>query len=447
MNRHLLCTAALLTLPFAASPALACSVSALSVTCSGVSSGFEDDTDGLSILVESGATVQDNGDTLKGEGNGVTITNDGTVISDSKDAIDWGDIDNGTGTDLSITNNGKLTAAKDGINAADDFHIENFGTIEAGDDGIQAGNGKGSGTIGILNGASGLIDTEDKAITVGDGVWLFNEGTIDSGNEAFEAGNDARVTNKGTITAFEDGVQVGTGARIDNYGAIVSTGNDGDGIDIDDGTIINYAGASITVAGSAGIDYDAGGDSSVENYGLIEGVEGIMVETGLDAAGNPNGEVGNVAVQKILNAGTIRGTGGTALLLGEGNDVLELLDGAIVDGLSDLGDDDDSLIFSSLSYGTDGFDSLFDGGEGTDTVSFTFDISNLATATLDAGILTLAFGDAVGLGDLDLTNFEVFDFAGTAYTINDLVPAVPLPAGAILLGTALAGFGAVRRRR
>ena len=439
MTRHLLCTAAILAFPALATPAFACSVSGTTVVCAGSNGNFNNNGDGLQILVESGATVSASSDAMKLGGDNVAIDNRGTIESTANDGIDAG------GEGLTVTNAGAIRGAKDGIHAEDFVSIANTGTIDAADDGIQAGNGPGSAVVGIENAAGGRITADDKAITAGDGVWLVNAGQIVAGSEGFEAGNDARVTNSGAITAAEDGIQVGSGARILNQGVILSLGPDGDGIDIDDGDIVNDAGASIVVKGSAGIDYDAGGASTVENAGLIEGVEGIMVETGLDASGNPNGETANVAAQTITNSGTIRGTGGTALLLGLGADALELLDGAIIDGLSDFGGDDDRLAFVSLSYGIDGFASLFDGGAGTDTASFAFDISHLASAALSGEILTLAFDGGVGGFDLALKSFEDFVFDGTRYTLADLVPAVPLPAGAVLLGSALVAL-ALRRR-
>ncbi|RYH10285.1 hypothetical protein [Tropicimonas sp. IMCC6043] len=445
MLRLLLSSAAILSLPLipVQAGATPCAVAGTVYTCTGTGlDPISDDADNIDITVTTGSSVTaTSSDAMTGSGANVSILNEGDIASTGNRAIEFDDADG-----LTVNNTGTISGDGDAIKAAGGFSITNTGTITAGDDAIQTEDAADSSVVSITN--EGLIDAADKAITVGDNVWLENTatGTILAGNEGFEAGDFATLTNMGAISAFEDAVQVGTDAFLENFGTIASSGPGGDGIDIDDGMIINHAAASITAAGEAAIDFDAGGDSEITNAGLIEGVEGIIVETGFDTEGNPNGEAANTGAQAIYNSGRIAGTGGIALLLGEGADRLHLFDGAEIVGLSDFGADTDTLAFESAFYGSDGFADLFDGGDDVDTAIFNFDIADIAGATFLSNVLTLNFSATVGGFDVDLTNFERFVFNDGTLELSDFVPAVPLPASVLLLGGALVGLGLRRRR-
>ena len=241
------------------------------------------------------------------------------VVSAPGDAIALGD-------GARVLNAGAIDGGEDAVTGEIDLSVENAGTIGAADDAIDADDSDG---LSVVN--TGLVTAEDKAITAGDGAGAFldNAGSIEAGDEGFEAGDDATVLNGagGTIVAVEDAVQVGRGAFVSNDGTIGSTGPEGDGIDIDDGTILNEG--TIRAAGAAGIDFDGEGpdgglvgEAVVDNGGLIEGAVGIQVETGSaeDAA--------NTAAQSVFNEGTIRGTSGLAIDLGAGDDLVVAVLGA-----------------------------------------------------------------------------------------------------------------------
>ncbi len=478
--RALLCGTALAALPFVlATPALACTESPSGTyTCTANPSAPVDrggDND-ITVTVDAGAVVTGGADAGILANSDLEVTNAGTVQSDGEHAIEANDR-------AEISNTGTISSTdKDAVNVDNDLALTNSGTLSAGDDGVSIGNradienlasgriladDKGiTGEDDAIIDNKGLIDAGDKAITVEDGADVTNSGTILAGTEGVEAGDDAIVTNlaSGVIRADEDGVQVGRNASITNHGLIESTGSDGDGLDIDDGTVINTGTITAAALTGAGIDVDgpfadAGdpypgpyGALVIDNSGLIQGNTGILVET---HGYTEDGEdfYPNVQSQIVTNTGTIRGTGGTALNLGMGADSLLLGAGSVVDGVTLLGGDDDLLSFYETGY-SDGFASLFDGGDGTDEVYFAFSDGLFQSVSWLDDVLTLAFDGGAGTFDIALTNFETYTFEGVggpvSYSTADLVAqiaAVPLPAAFWLMGLGLGGLTLVRRRR
>ena len=475
MTRTLLGGTALALITLAAPQARACELSGFTYTCTITEAApIVDDRDNVDVTVQSGARV-DNADGIAIElsGDDGEITNDGEITSagvdgdgDGFNAIELDDdhviANNGiiasadgraidADDDLSVTNTGDITAqVGDAINASDDLSVVNSGRIESGDDGVQGDSGT------VENAAGGTITAADKAVTFDGDATVTNDGTITAGDEGVEAG-DATVTNTGRITAVEDAVQVATG-DITNAGTIESTdpSGGGDGLDIDDGSVVNSG--TISAIDGAGIDVDgpvadAGetnpndiGDLTVENSDTIRGLIGIQVET--ESFTEDDEEFfPNASAQIITNSGIIEGTDGTAMLLGAGEDVLTLLDGAQVIGETLFGEDNDLLAFDAT---VDGYDSLFDGGAGTDRVEFAFDLSFLRTSTeIAPNTVSLGFSGTDVDFDVTLANFESFHIGGEDFTFDEVVeavPAIPLPAGIWLLGGGLAGLAWLRRR-
>jgi hypothetical protein len=127
-----------------------------------------------------------------------------------------------------------------------------------------------------------------------------------------------------------------------------------------------------------------------------------------------------------------------------------LLDGAQVIGETLFGDDDDLLAFEAMQS-VDGYDSLFDGGAGTDRAEFDFGLSFLRSSRRIAPttVSLSFFGPDVDF-DVTLANFETFHIGGQDLDFDEVVaavPAVPLPAGVWLLGGGLASLALARRRR
>ena len=461
---------------------------------------------GANASVDNAGTIEsESEEAVVFEGDGGTLTNTGTIISGEKEGVQ-------AEKDFTLHNSGTITAVDDGVNADDGADITNTGTItvtglgdDAGDginvnddstvtnetgatieatsseesDGIQVNGGStviNRGTVkagkhGVNAGEEddvevvneGLIEAGNEGVKIdtGNNGRVENIGTIISGDEGIEAGDATVIDNSGTITAVEDAVQVGRGATITNAGTIESTApsGGGDGLDIDDGSVTNSG--VISAVDGAGIDVDgpvkdssdpnppaAVGDLTVVNAGTIRGLIGIQVET---ETFTEDGETffPNDSAQIIDTSGTIEGTDGIAMLLGAGNDIVTLREGAQVIGETLFGDDDDLLAFEAMQT-VDGYDSLFDGGDGTDRVVFAFGLSFLRTSTQTApNTVSLGFFGTNVDFDVTLANFETFHIGGEEFTFEEVVaavPAIPLPAGFWLLGGGLAGLVWLRRR-
>lgn len=327
-----------------------------SVVCSGIDAdGFSDGSDGLAVSVLTGARVNnDTGRAFELE-NGVSLTNDGDIISGGDDGINAGD-------DFVLVNNGQIqSTTADAVNANDNASIINNGTItSSGDDAVQVNGGStvtnhgtisstsdeaieaaGEDNVTVVN--TGTIKTEtggDKAVEGNANLTVRNSGQIFSRDgEAIEADADGLIlTNSGEIRSLADDAVDGAGnVTISNSGTISGTLNDG--IELDSGTVSNSGLIESTSSApgevDSGIDFDLGG-GTVNNSGTIRGEVGI----GTDAA--------NTAVQEIVNTGTIIGTGGTALALYGGNDIVTVGDGAVFAGVIDPGAGEDTLNLLSV---------------------------------------------------------------------------------------------------
>ncbi|PYC47432.1 hypothetical protein DI396_10760 [Litorivita pollutaquae] len=294
--------------------------------------------------------------------------------------------------------------------------------------------------------AGTLISSEQEGLQSDDGLTLTNLGSIIAGDEGIEAGDDAVIRNFGLIEGVDDALQVGTDAWIENFGLIRNVGgaeDPQDAIDLDSGYILNAAGAEISSIQDAAIDFDEmeGTVDVIDNYGLISGTYGVLVD---DA---------NTSSQWLTNfaGASLTGTDDRAAYLGGGDDRVTLAGGSILNGGIDLGADDDMLVLGDISAlgGTLG---LFDGGDGYDIADFEATmISDILGAAFSGDAAVLSFADALG-GRVDATfaRFETFLFGGESYTLATLEAAfaapVPLPAGGLLMLGALGGLAGLRRR-
>ena len=430
--------------------------------CTGTQTGGLTDGDaGVTVDVLTGATVENSGnDALRLRGAGPVVTNHGTL----KTVID------GDGVDSNDARKSGLT-------------LINTGTIDVAARGVNADN---RNNVTVIN--SGLINAPtNDGIRLGAGAHarVENTGTLKSGDEGLEAGNDAVVLNGpgALLQAVEDGVQVGENARIENEGTIESIiidadpDNWGDGIDIDSGTILNTG--TIRSVDGAGIDYDAStvAQSRIVNSGTIEGGTGVEVELGggVDPA--------NTRSQWIRSDGIITGRDGVAIELGAGADIVEIFDtlsflnpvagaesdtlalgsaGPVeVNGITDLGDDDDRLgIFNTAGGGLyqAALSDLFDGGNGTDIALFSASRQEFVAASGTGKALTLGFAKGAEAITLDLANFEWIAFGvdpltgtgGQVFAADRVArgpSAIPVPAAVWLAGSGLAALAGLRLRR
>ncbi|WP_031551285.1 hypothetical protein [Parvularcula oceani] len=434
-----------------ATPAHAeCEEDGSAIVCTGTDTdGFETDADGAILSVVPAATVSAEEDAVVLEGMDSRVENQGLIEAGEDGVV--------LGAGGTLVNDGTITAADDAVDGdeLDDITVVNFGAIEGGD---------GDGNRGVVLGT-------------GNRGTLENYGSITAYDEVFEAGDDALVTNEeGALIASggEDGVQVQLNGDIANYGTIYGGLINGDGIDIDSGTIFNAQsgliesrarGLTATEDGAeAGIDVDEGeGSVEIVNDGTIRGEIGI-----LEDRGNTGGHV-------VSNAGLIAGTGGIGIdfdrgddivdllsggtiegdvLLGEGSDMFAIEGGAVMDGSVSLGAGDDDVyldgLFGAFVGGTES--TLFDGGEGEDLIGFDLattlgDIVGIAMSEAFADATELTFRNTDGSTSIIVfTGFELFDIEGELYSLNELAEAIPLPGALPLFASAL-GLGGLLRRR
>ncbi|MDN7355734.1 Hint domain-containing protein [Acetobacter senegalensis] len=311
-------------------------------TISGSDDGIRiDDTlaDGTLALDNSG-TIESTNDGQAVDFNSVTSASSITITNESTGIIQSTDADAlRPGANATVYNAGIITAGgangatkNDGIDFQDySGTVDNSGTISGARHGITS-----SADVTVLNEADATITGRD-----GSGVGSDGNGT---------------VTNYGTITgAYDDsgtgdgdGVDIDGYATITNYGTIQGTGaggngsdgyaNTSEGVSIGGGSIINESGALISgAANGILVDNSSQGDApyatTITNYGTIQGQNGYGIHI-TDTFGDT-----------ITNAGTISGTT-DALLLGDGNDTLNILTGSVISGTVDGGAGSDTVNLS-----------------------------------------------------------------------------------------------------
>ncbi|WP_416364721.1 autotransporter outer membrane beta-barrel domain-containing protein [Pseudomonas sp. NFX183] len=377
-----------------------------SLTTSGVAVTLKDGTSGAGVvitnagkLVSSGGRAIDSSGTLTGARNYSVYNLAGGVIQGANDALRINSnfasgsllIDNrgtirsatGQGLDLDAIRSANVTTtiinragglirgdASDGMKTGANANITNYGEVSTGDtfsrddkfDGVDIDSATG---VTVTN--YGLISGGRHGITTDLGASLTNYGTVIGRNgSGFGSDGDGTVINHGTITgAFSglqpdgdgDGVDIDKIAHIENYGIIQGIGaggvdkngfaNGSEGIALGGGYVYNAKGARVSGANNA-ILVDDGSDgpgvaaTTLENHGVIEGLNGFGVKF-----------VGNFA-DTVINGGTISGSNGLALDLGGGDDTLVLLNGSRFVGLVDGGAGYDRLSLDDAAGGSFG---------------------------------------------------------------------------------------------
>lgn len=259
-----------------------------------------------------------------------TIANFGTIEDALYDGIrldQGGTVVNGSGADGAalIRAGGSAIIIPEGNGV-----VRNFGTIRAGTSAANAVAVYVSGTI--VNGSEAMTGAlvaggveVDGAGTITNygairGAVRLGAGRITNGSSADTGASigDLLITGTAAATCTNFGLiegvfdPYGPSGVVENYGTVRSSAAGSSGVALGNGgRIINGSrwDSGALIEGAYGIS-DPNGTLTVLNYGRIQGRIGVL--------GSSNGDV------TIANAGVILGTGGTAVSLGSGNDVVEL---------------------------------------------------------------------------------------------------------------------------
>ena len=327
---------------------------------------------GITVNVGNGAQLQQAGAgsavSLLGAG-GHVLTNLGAISSASGTAVQLG---GGSRVD----NTGSISSGS-GIalqfSGAGDSELVNRGTI-SGSSGVQFG--AGNDRLQMLAGSiSGGVQQGD-----GNDVLLLSGGTIDSLDQG--NGDDQLTVNAGTITGLvtqgsgrDDFVMAGgtigalqQGDNIDTFrmsgGRIVGAFEDGDQAWMTGGRI-----GRVNMKLDKNL-WDMSGGTVDGN--VVTGFDTDTIIISNDAYIGGNISVSGGADSVTITGGTVRGQ----VLLSTGNDTFNWNGGGIVYGAIDMGPDDDLATLGNLNQANLGAVPLFDGGTGSDRLSF----NNLKTA-------------------------------------------------------------------
>ncbi|MGA0597688.1 calcium-binding protein [Enterovirga sp. CN4-39] len=323
-----------------------------------------------------------------------------------------------------ITNVGPSHDSADLIRAGVDGVVNNWGTISAADGLVGGGDaidfqGDAGGVVNnhagaTIEGAKHAV-TGEKAVTiVNDGAMIGRNGSAVNIDSDGGAENTVRITNRGTMEGRSAEFADSDGDAIDvdglvyllNYGRVAGVGHHGvkdgeanisEGIAAGGGTILNYgANAEIRGYGRA-IQVDNSGNSDalgttfINNEGLIQGdgkgPEAVPAGTpAIDLRGNEAiNLVGNFAdeilnqssgriiggismgggADRLSNSGAITATGGSAIDMGDGDDVVNLYVGSNVTGTIKLGAGNDRIVVSDWILNGH----TIDGGDGNDDIT------------------------------------------------------------------------------
>jgi autotransporter-associated beta strand protein len=289
-------------------------------------------------------------------GGNLTVVNSGTIgrLDIPDNLFDSAGINSGDG--LSVTNKaGATIQGVVGIQGVGTGTVVNSGLIT----GLTGGGGEGidfaannTSMVTVTNNAGGTITGDAFGINANSAV-VYNYGTI----SAPTSGNSGTGLNANTLvlTNYSTGLITGDGfgvsgsqtpnLTITNFGTISATGLFGIGVQ---GNVVNITNSGTISAASGGGGFEA---VSMTSGSVTNNAGGLITSDAIAimASGNTS----------IFNAGTITGSGGTAILFFSGGNTLTLAPGSVING-------------TAQGFGADTFQL---GGTGADT----FDVNLFAS--------------------------------------------------------------------
>ena len=325
---------------------------------------------------------------INANGTNLTVNNSGTIgrLDIPNFVFDLAGI-NAFNTGLSVTNNaGATIQGSVGIQGVGVGTIVNSGLISGlttfgGGEGINFAANNTS-MVTVTNNATGVITGDAAGIDANSAV-VFNHGTISAPLAGF--GGTGINANTLNLTNYADGTVTGDGfgisgsqspiLTITNLGTISATGAGAFVILGNTVTIVNSGTISATASntGTTAISTSSGSITNNTN-GVIAG------DLGITAFGNTT----------IFNAGTITGSGGTAIAFSSGGNTLTLGPGSVING-------------TAHGFGADIFQL---GGVGTDT--------------FDAGLLATQFSGYSTFNKIDISSWTLTgtNTAAMPWTVN-----------------------------
>ncbi len=233
-----------------------------------------------------------------------------------------------------------------------------------------------------------LGTTDGWNITVEKGATITSSGSVamrtiwlNATGSSAQSDLNGNVTNRGTIQGEGAGIALGSGTVVNEKGATITSSKNiavattgGSSTVINQGgisgsymgvymlnggnTLINKEGGTIAGTTDSGVDI-RGGTVTNERNATITGYRGVVFHTGYN--------------DTLDNAGTIIGTSGTAVDMGDGNDTAYLRDGSAITGSVAGGDGTDTIYLEgsgTITTGTiTGWETIQKSGDGTWTLN------------------------------------------------------------------------------